>query len=59
MNLYLCTWDTNYGLDYCIVSALNAENADKLARKKASWDNIEVNLITPSDKEEVLNIPVL
>ncbi len=56
MKLYLCTWGTNYGLDCCIVSALNEENAKKIALANGAWDTIEVNEIVSSAKEEVVKI---
>jgi len=56
MRLYLCTWGTNYGLDCCVVSALNEDNAKKLAINHGAWDTIEINEIKTSNNEEVINI---
>lgn len=57
MKLYLCTWGTNYGLDCCIVSAKNEENARKIAiNERIAWEGVEANEIIPSNKEEVIHI---
>lgn len=56
MKLYLCTWDTNYGLNCCVVSALNEDNAKALALNHGAWDSIEANEIVLSNEEKVIPI---
>lgn len=54
MKLFICTWDTNYGLQYCVVSAITKERAEILAKRAGAWDDMVVNEIGISPIEEVI-----